>query len=162
MEFPLLARAHAAAGAEDVRTLQALDAEWEAWKAAPELRKASRQIGERRLALLAKLDPAPFVQRCREAGAPHHQLLVLALETRQAPLSVAQLTCAYQTLTGYCLAAMKLLRLGPEQCQTLLRDLLATFTTLPSTPPSPPAWFNPLLDIASLRHARSQERMFIS
>jgi urease accessory protein len=162
LELPFLARAHAAAAREDLTALAEMDEEWEAWKASAELRRASRQIGERRLALLARVDPNPFVLRCQAAGRPRHQLLVLAVETRRAPLAAAGLGLVYQTLSGYALAALKLLRLGPERAQAILRARLLAFTADPRPLPAEPAWFNPLLDVASLRHARAPERMFMS
>lgn len=163
-ELPYLSRAHAAVVAEDAATLRAMDGELDAWKLAAELRSASRKLGSRRLALVRRLAPAPFLDAYAESGAPCHHLIVCALELRGAPAETAACAFAYQTLSGYAYAAMKLMRLGQETAQALVRGALVAL--LPRLGESPAAgregWFNPLLEIASLRHARAAERLFIS
>lgn len=161
LELPLMERARAACRTGDLDALAALDREWDAWRPAEELRRASRQIGERRLALVAKLDPDPFVQTCATAKVPAHHLSVLALELRHAPPAVARAVCVYQSVSGAAFAAMKLLRMGPERGQRVIRASMTAFGACPVTD-EPAGWFNPALDIASLRHARATERMFIS
>lgn len=166
-ELPCLLRAHAAAVAGDAERLRELDVELDAWKLAAELRAASRQVGSRRLALVRKLAPSPLLDQYAESGAPCHHLIVCALELRGTPCEAAVCAFAYQTLTGYASASMKLLRLGQERAQLLVRgavsELLTQFTRRPAAAPGDRAgWFNPLLEIASMRHARAGERLFIS
>lgn len=163
-ELPFLAAAHALALQEEIDPLRALDDELDAWKIPVELRQASRQLGSRRLSLIRQLDPAPFPAAYAESGAPCHHLIVCAVELRTLPASVA--ACAYgqQTLSGYCMAAMKLMRLGQDRCQAILRrSVLALAPQIENVVPVEEAgWFNPLLEIASMRHARARERLFIS
>ncbi len=163
-ELPYLARAHAAAAGGEMEKLRAMDDELDAWKLAAELRSASRRLGSRRLALVRRLAPAPFVEAYADSGAPCHHLIICALELRGAPREVAACAFAYQTLSGYAYAAMKLMRLGQETAQMLVREALLEL--LPRIAPSPSpgreGWFNPLLEIASMRHARAAERLFIS
>lgn len=165
-ELPYLRRAHAAAAAENVEALRALDDELEAWKLAAELRAASRQIGSRRLALVRKLCPAPVLEHYAASGAPCHHLIITALELRGAPVEAAVCAFVYQTLSGYTSASLKLLRIGQEKAHTILRRVAAEvldrhFRQAPE-PDARTGWFNPLLEIASLRHARAAERLFIS
>ncbi len=165
-ELPYLRRAHAAAAAGNIELLRALDDELEAWKLAAELRTASRQIGSRRLALVRKLCPAPVVERYAASGAPCHHLIITALELRSAPVDAAVCAFVYQTLSGYTSASLKLLRIGQEKAHTILRmvvaELLDRHFGKEPDPDARTGWFNPLLEIASLRHARAAERLFIS
>jgi len=166
-DLPILARAHAAAAAGRLTDLAALDRELDAWKLAVELRQASQRMGSRRLALLRRLAPAPLLDDFAALGTPQHQSVVCALELREVPVAVAAWALAHQTLTGYVTAAVKLLRLGQERAQVILRTTLADLapsvaSAITEPAVSHPGWFNPLLEIASLRHARARERLFIS
>lgn len=166
-ELPYLTDAHAVAAEGNVEGLRAMDRELDAWKLAAELRAASRQLGSRRLALVRKLAPSPLLERYAESGAPCHHLIVCALELRDTPVEAAVCAFAYQTLSGYAYASMKLMRLGQERAQTLVKRAMAALIPRlnPETVPAGGArigWFNPLLEIASMRHARAGERLFIS
>jgi urease accessory protein len=165
-EIPYLLRAHAAAAAENLETLQAMDRELDAWKLAAETRAASRQLGSRRLALVRKLAPSAQLDHYAESGAPCHHLIVTALELRGIPPEAAACAFAYQTMSGYTSASLKLLRIGQERVQLLLRGAVTHFLTEFSSRPAAAdgriGWFNPLLEIASMRHARAGERLFIS
>jgi len=166
-DLPMLARAHAAAMAGRTADLAALDRELDAWKLAAELRQASQRMGSRRLALVRRLAPAAVLDDFAALESPQHHLVVCALELRSLPVAAAAWAFAHQAVTGYVTAAVKLLRLGQERAQAIIR------TTLVELAPSiesavtldagrQPGWFNPLLEIASLRHARARERLFIS
>ena len=165
-ELPFLRRAHAAAAMENVDAVRALDEELDAWKLAAEMRTASRQIGARRLALVRKLVPAPLLDEYAACGAPCHHLIITALELRATPAEAALCAYAYQTLSGYTSASLKLLRIGQERVQILfrgaVREWLTAFSRRPAAADGPVGWFNPLLEIASMRHARAAERLFIS
>ena len=165
-EIPFLLRAHTAATMEDAAALRAQDVEMDAWKLAGELRAASQQLGSRRLALVRKLTPSTLLDHYAESGAPCHHLIVCALELRTMPPEAAACAFAYQTMGGYTSASLKLLRIGQERVQTLLRgavcELLSGFSRRPPVAGGRVGWFNPLLEIASMRHARAAERLFIS
>ncbi len=165
-EIPLLARAHRLAGAGDLSGLRALDGELEAWKLAAELRSASRQLGSRRLALIRQLDATPLSGAYAAMEAPCHHLAVCGLELRGLPVEAAACAYAQQTVAGYATAAMKLMRLGQEKCQGMIRRTVLVLTpgleAACARPAEEAGWFNPLLEIASMRHARARERLFIS
>lgn len=165
-ELPMLAAAHAHAVCGDTERLRALDDELEAWKLSAELRQASRQIGSRRLALVGKLDPDPMITAYAESGAPCHHLIACALELRKLPVAAAACAFALQAISGYATASMKLMRLGQERCQTIVRGAIAALAPkieeAVRVPNDRAGWFNPLLEIASMRHARARERLFIS
>ena len=165
-ELPFLARAHAAAASGDLEALRAMDEELDAWKLASELRQASKQIGSRRLVMIRKLEPSPLLEDYAALGAPCHQLVVCALELRRLPVTAAACAFTHQTVSGYATAAVKLVRMGQEKCQLMIRGaMLALAPHLEGTVTVPQeriGWFNPLLEIASMRHARAHERLFIS
>lgn len=163
-ELPFLLQSHAVAS--DLVELRKKDEELEAWKLAAELRQASKQLGSRRLALVCKLDIDPLVTSYVRSGAPCHHLVACALELRHAPTAVAACAFALQSISGYAISAMKLIRLGQERCQLIIRGCMAEIhprvDALVAAPPERVGWFNPLLEIASMRHARANERLFIS
>lgn len=166
-DLPMLARAHAAAAAGNLAELAALDRELDGWKLAAELRQASQRMGSRRLALIRRLAPFPLLDEFASLGTPQHQIIVSALELRELPTAVAAWAFAHQAITGYVTAAVKLLRLGQERAQAIIRATLADLapqlaSAIKEPAVSQPGWFNPLLEIASLRHARAHERLFIS
>jgi urease accessory protein len=165
-ELPMLAAAHAHAVRGSLENLRAIDDELEAWKLSAELRQASRQIGSRRLALVGKLDPDPMLTAYADSGAPCHHLIACALELRKLPVAAAACAFALQTISGYATASMKLMRLGQERCQTIVRGAIAALAPkieeAVRVPHESAGWFNPLLEIASMRHARARERLFIS
>lgn len=165
-EVPVLAAAHRLAGRGDLVGLRALDEELEAWKLAAELRAASRQLGSRRLALTRQLEDSALCGAYAALGAPCHHLVVCGLELRTLPVEAAACAFAQQTVAGYATAAMKLMRLGQERCQGMVRrcvvELVPRVEAACRVPLETAGWFNPLLEIASMRHARAQERLFIS
>lgn len=165
-EVPVLAAAHALAGRGDLQGLRDLDEELEAWKLAAELRAASRQLGSRRLALTRQLEDSALCGAYAAMGAPCHHLVVCGLELRTLPVEAAACAYAQQTVAGYATAAMKLMRLGQERCQGMVRrcvvELVPRVEAACRVPLAEAGWFNPLLEIASMRHARAAERLFIS
>lgn len=163
-EIPMFARAHRAAVRQDLAALRGLDAELDAWRIPRETREASRRIGSQRLDLLAALDGSPFIASFRGACPRGHQLVVTAVELAAAAPRDAARSFAYQVLAGLAAASMKLIRIGQTACQRILRhtlDLLGRAVDDALAAP-PDGLFNPLLEIASLRHARSHARLFIS
>ncbi len=165
-EVPVLAAAHAMALRENLSGLRDLDEELEAWKLPAELRAASRQLGSRRLALTRQLEESPLSGAYATLGAPCHHLIVCALELRHLPVEAAACAYACQSIAGQATAAMKLMRLGQEKCQGMIRrSVVSLVPQLPAAcnmPLEQAGWFNPLLEIASMRHARAAERLFIS
>jgi urease accessory protein len=166
-ELPFLAQAHAAATAHDIAELRRLDDELDAWKLAAELRQASRQIGSRRLTLTRKLGDSTLATEYAATDAPCHHLIVCAIELKSLPAAAAACAYSQQTISGYATSAMKLVRMGQERCQLMVRGAITALAprleaAVELTPERRIGWFNPLLEIASMRHARAQERLFIS
>jgi urease accessory protein len=163
-ELPYFAEAHAAAGRSDTTRLLELDAELDAWRLPAETRDASRRIGSRRLELLRQLAPSTLVESHHAACPFSHHLIVTAIELAALPVAHAARAFAFQTISGFATASMKLMRLGQSACQAVVRRSLdrlgADLDAALSRPPD--GWFNPLLEIASLRHARADARLFIS
>ncbi|QIF01254.1 urease accessory UreF family protein [Roseimicrobium sp. ORNL1] len=166
-ELPFLAQAHAAATAHDIAELRRLDDELDAWKLAAELRQASRQIGSRRLTLTRKLEDSTLAAEYASTDAPCHHLIVCAIELKSLPVAAAACAYAQQTISGYATSAMKLVRMGQERCQLMVRGAITALApkleaAVELTPERRIGWFNPLLEIASMRHSRAHERLFIS
>lgn len=163
-ELPFFTQAHAAAGQADAPRLLELDAELDAWRLPAETRDASRRIGSRRLELLKQLTPTPLVEAHHAACPFSHHLVVTAIELSGLPPETAARAFAFQTISGFATAAMKLLRLGQTACQSIVRRTLdrAGAGIDAALGRRPDGWFNPLLEIASLRHARAYARLFIS
>ena len=171
-ELPYLRFAWEAAAAGHLAELRRIDLEISAWKLAPETRDASAQLGTRRLKALQNISQTPLLRAfdCLIASGAcrGHHLSVCGLQAAVAgvPIAAALATYLYQSLAAICAAAMKLIRIGQDACQRALREaaLLSEETVLASLEITRPnaGWFNPALEIASLRHARADERLFIS
>lgn len=163
-ELPHFAKAHAAVLQNDLATLLALDAELDAWRIPFELRDASRRIGSQRLDLLFQLNPEPLVASIREKSPRCHHLIVTALELSSLPIEQAARAFAFQNIASLTAASMKLMRIGQTAVQKIARNTLAKLGGQIDSSLSQPAdgWFNPLIEIASLRHARAHSRLFIS
>ena len=163
-DLPYFAQAHTAANASDTARLLELDTELDAWRLPAETRDASRRIGSRRLELLRQLAPSPLVEAHATACPFSHHLVVTAIELSSIPVAQAARALAFQTVSGFATASMKLLRIGQTACQSIVRRTLDRLgTEIDSTLSRPPdGWFNPLLEIASLRHAPANVRLFIS
>jgi urease accessory protein len=168
-ELPYLRFAFATPGLDE---LCAVDREIDAWKLAREARDASAQLGVRRLTALRKISNTPelaaFAEAIAGGRASGHHLVVCALQARVGgiPLEAALATYAYQSLAAICAAALKLIRIGQDGCQRTLRAALADLDAVVQrsllVPRRDAGWFNPMLEIASLRHAYADERLFIS
>jgi urease accessory protein len=168
-ELPYLRFAFAA---EDLDELCTLDREISAWKLAREAREASTQLGGRRLKALRTISDAPllaeFARAVIEQRASGHHLIVCGLQARieEMPLEAALTTYCYQSLAAICAAALKLIRIGQDASQRALRsaalEIADTVNTSLTVQRADAGWFNPLLEIAAMRHERAEERLFIS
>lgn len=163
-EIPSFVRAHTAAANRDTNELVAIDTELDAWRIPAELRDASRRIGSQRLDLLAQLDPSPLVAEYRAISPRSHHLVVTALELSGVPVGHAARAFAFQIIAGLGAASMKLIRIGQSSCQQIVRRVLIALGEKIDHSLSQPVdgWFNPLIEISSLRHARANSRLFIS
>jgi len=168
-ELPYLRFAFEAA---TLTELCAVDWEIDAWKLAKETREASVQLGVRRLKALRVISAAPvlaeFESAIREERAIGHHLVVCAVQAKagNAPLGAALAAYYYQSMAAICAASLKLIRIGQEGCQRALHSAIAEADTTIrhslAVERGNAGWFNPLLEIASMRHERADERLFIS
>jgi urease accessory protein len=143
-----------------------------ALKSAREARLAADNIGRQRVELAARLRGHPlaaeFLKRAEAEAWPFSPTLAAALEARVlgAPLEAALASIFYATIAGLLAAAMKLLRIGQNGCQTLLTEMLAlapaTMAAARVVSVEEIGWFNPWLDIAAARHEHAEARLFIS
>jgi urease accessory protein len=150
----------------------AVDQEIGAWKLARESREASAQLGGRRLKALRTISGASalaaFESAVQAGQASGHHLVVCGLQARVEgiPLQAALTTYFYQSLAAICAAAMKLIRIGQDGCQRVLRgacgEANAVVERSLGIARTRAGCFNPLLEIASMRHERADERLFIS
>ena len=168
-ELPYLRFAFVAANLDE---LCSLDREIDAWKFAKETREASAQLGGRRLKALRLISNsvclAEFGGAIRDDRARGHHLVVCALQAKVegVPLAAALAAYFYQSVAAICAAALKLIRIGQEGCQRALRAVCrqadAVLCRSLAVKREDAGWFNPMLEIASMRHERAHERLFIS
>ena len=160
-------------GEGDTTEIAALDAEVGAGKLARETREGSVTLGGRRLRALRLLFPGdPRLAALAAdvaAGTPAgHHVTVCAFGALAAgvPLRAALLAYFYGNVAGVCTAAPKLLRIGADACQRVLRtagrEAEAAVARSLGVAREDAGWFDPLLEIASVRHERAAERLFIS
>lgn len=171
-ELPYLRFACEAARDGHLAKLRRLDSEISAWKLAAETRLASTQLGTRRLKALRTICDAPLLIAydtliARGSCAGHH-LVVCGLQAGMEgiPLEAALAAYFYQSLAALGAAALKLIRIGQDGVQRTLRaantEANAVIQASLLVSREDAGWFNPLLEIASMRHERAYERLFIS
>jgi len=169
-ELPALRFAIAAAA--ETPKLHAMDREIHAWKLPAEARSASIQIGTRRIRTLCLTSQnaalLAYDELIRNKLAHGHHIIATALQAlvHSCPVEAALLSYGYQSCAGACTAALKLVRIGQEGTQ---RALTHALHLLPQTVKESfhierdgMASFSPMLEIASMRHALADERLFIS
>jgi urease accessory protein len=171
-ELPYLRFAWDAAVAGHLAELRRIDREIHAWKLAAETREASILLGTRRLKALRLINPAPLLEAFetviahREGHGHHVAVCGLQAAVEGIPLEAALHAYFYQSLAAVCGASLKLIRIGQDGCQRILREALKDAATAVggalTRSRESAGWFNPVLEIASLRHARAEERLFIS
>jgi len=169
-ELPYLRFAHECA--DDATSLHEIDREISAWKLAREVRDASITIGRRRLAALRAVNDLPRYAALADAiasgEARGHHLTVCAVQAigEGFPLDAALGAWFYQSIAGACSAALKIIRIGQDGCQRVLRAALAkadeTIAASLDVQRDDAGTFDPLLEIAAMRHEFSNERLFIS
>lgn len=172
MELPLAAHAWRRLEPPDWDKIGELCRLSSALKTAREARASSEAIGRQRAELLSRLHGHPlvagFLERAAAGGWPLSSPVAAALEVRTlgAPLEAALGSVYYSTVAGLLAAAMKLLRLGQNGCQSLLAEMSALapqiFAAAQAVPEEEIGWFNPWLDIAAARHEIADARLFIS
>lgn len=170
VDLPVLAGAHQAARSGDIATLIRLDRLAGALKATHELRDASARMGRRRLETQIAIRPTDCLLSLRQAAdsgqTPCHHVVVFAAGLTDAPLQAVRASLLHQILAEYCMAALKLFRIGQEAVHRVLAACLsesaAIFERASRVRPEDAGWFDPALDIASMRHEIADGRLFIS
>lgn len=169
-----VAVAHAlrAALSNDLERCLELDAILEAMKPAAELREASHQMGRQTLRVAAELLENPLVRRFAgivNAGAtPCHHAVVFGIAGAAQAWSArdAALAYLYGGSAAIAGAAVRLIPLGQLQGQTIIHNLAPVIVALADAAVDlgiyDMASFAPALEIASMRHARLEARLFRS
>lgn len=169
-ELPVVRFAQDAALNEDMEELTTLAACVDATKTAKELREASRATGHRRLRSLLEIAPSPILTRFARAveeGHSHsHHTVVYGIGLATLPQRALLTSWAFQSLSGVCQSAPKLLRIGQNATQRVLTSALAGMEKKASlsleVSREELGWFDPLVEIASMQHEIAYERLFIS
>ena len=135
-----------------------------------ELREASLQTGRRRLAILIRLRPTPELEALSRIAledpfAGHHAV-VWGVSCVSIPSTASLAAYYYHSVSCLCTAAPKLIRIGQEGTQRVLTACLDDAKRCVANglkiPRHEIGWFDPMLDIASMRHEIADERLFIS
>ena len=164
--------AHRAATNRTLKPCLALDQTLDAMKAASELREASRQMGRQTLRVATHLSLDPFVAKFSQAVADentsgHHAVVfgVIGGISKWSSLETAG-AYLYSTSSALVGAALRLLPLGQLAGQRILwnaRPLIASLAAETQNKNEDDMWsFVPALEIASIRHARLDARLFRS
>ncbi len=176
-ELPYLRFARASAVCRDLDVLVDLDLEYGAAKLPRETRESSARVGTQRLRTLLRVMPgneatgntAARFQGLIEAGkTPGHAAVVCGIQAAwlDVPVDAACAAYFYGSVSGYCSAALKLIRIGQEGCQSVLADVMTLAAPVvrasASVPREDAGWCDPAWEIAAARHERAFARLFIS
>ena len=170
VDFPVLLGTHQAVLSQDPEMLRTWDDLAVASRGSREAREALLAIGSQKRTLLIHLYPdlGPKLDALLPDGAPRS---LPALDGVCAALfdlepEDALTAHAYQALSAVLAASLKLMRIGQQTTQVLLRknlDLVPEWIkTARSVAPGQVGWFNPLLDLCEARHETAWTRIFIS
>lgn len=170
VDLPVVREARSAAIGGDSQGLLAIDSLAGALKIPRELRTASLQTGRRRLAILIRLRPTRELeilsQMTRNDPLACHHAVVWGVSCASIPLHATLAAYYYHSVSCLCTAAPKVIRIGQEGIQrvltTCLNDAEHCVEEALTIPRNQIGWFDPILDIASMRHEIAEERLFIS
>jgi urease accessory protein len=161
-----------AANTEDLARCIALDETLEAMKTVSELRDASRQMGRQTLRVANHLLGYPLLASFGEAVAneitPSHHPVVLGIIGGMIDWPPKEMAAAYLYSTSAALvgAALRLMPLGQLAGQRILRNitpLIAKLAAEVQDKTQDDMWtFAPALEIAGMRHAMLDARLFRS
>jgi urease accessory protein len=161
---------HAADGNLD--EVLALDAQVDAMKIVPEYRAASVQMGRQTLRVATGLDDDPLLAALAHAvdanGTPGHHPVTFGAALGRAGVDTEEAATAYLYSTAALLvgAGLRLVSLGQVDGQRVLaamRPRIARLAARASTATADDMWsFNPGLELAGLRHATLDRRLFRS
>jgi urease accessory protein len=160
------------AAAEDLPAWYSLDARLDAMKTVPEFRSASRQMGRQTARVAAALGDdrllASIVTAIDDGLAPGHHAAVFGAAAGRLGASAEAAAAAYLYSTAALLvgAGLRLVRLGQLDAQRVLaaaRPRIARLAAAAARVGVDDMWtFTPALELAGLRHARLEMRLFRS
>jgi urease accessory protein len=160
------------ANARDLPGWVSLDARLEAMKVVPEGRAASRQMGRQTLRVAAATSDDAFVAELARAvddglAAGHHAtVLGAALGRAGAGPHDAAAALLYSTAALLVGAGLRLIALGQLEGQrvlTAMRPRIARLAAAAAAAAPDDMWsFNPGLELAGIRHAALEARLFRS
>jgi urease accessory protein len=161
-----------ATSAEDLDACIELDMELDAIKSAAEPREASRQLGRQTLRIAATLIKDKILSeyaRTVDAGAaPGHHAVVFGIIGSSCgwPAQVTAAALLYASAVGIVGAATRLVPLGQTQAQRLINEaspIIARLAEEAAKAIKEEAFaFAPALEIAAVRHAQLEARLFKS
>lgn len=160
------------AAAGDVAGWVALDERLEAMKVVPETRAASRQMGRQTLRVATAVSADAFIaalaRSVEDELAPGHHAAVFGAALGRAGASAGIVAAAYLHSTAALLvgAGLRLMALGQLDGQRVLtaqRPRIARLAASAAATTVDDMWsFNPGLELAGLRHATLDARLFRS
>jgi urease accessory protein len=159
--------------AGDLRGLLELDGRLDAMKPVPETRAASRQMGRQTLRVALELGAAPavsgFARAVNEGTAAGHHAVAFgaALSGEAATGEVVATAYLYATAAMLVGAGVRLLAIGQLEGQRVLASMRPRIVRLAAAAArardAEDLWsFTPALDIAGVRHAALDARLFRS
>ena len=150
----------------------ALDARLDAMKTVPEFRAASRQMGRQALRVAAGLGDDPFLGRLARAvdddrAAAHHATVFGAAVGRGGAeperAAAAYLYSSAALLVGAGLRLIALGQLDGQRVLAAMRGRIERLAAAAATATVDDLWsFNPALELAGIRHAALDMRLFRS
>ena len=167
-----VAAAVGAAAHADLAEAFRIDEALDALKPAAELRDASRQMGRQTLRVAQRLAPGSAAARLFAAvergSTPGHHALAFGFTAAAAGAAPHEAAAAflYSTAAAVTGAALRLLPMGQLEAQGILAALRPTLARLAACAAARPladaCAFTPALEIAAMRHARLDARLFRS
>jgi urease accessory protein len=149
-----------------------LDARLDAMKTVPEFRTASRQMGRQALRIAAGLGDDPFlaylVRDVHDGRAPAHHATVFGAAVGRGGADPERAAAAYLYASAALLvgAGLRLIALGQLDGQRVLaamRGRIERLAAAAATATVDDLWsFNPAIEIAGIRHAALDMRLFRS
>ncbi len=172
IELPAVWHAWHEATAGDTDGLVELDTLLDTLKPVPVHRLASTRIGRRFLESAAPLVPAEMIAAYRElvtdGSASGHHGVTFGIVTAAAGIPVIDALTSFgsMSLSGYVAAAVRLGMIGQTAAQSIIRELhpvlVVACTAAPDLDLDDLGGYNPLIDLAGLRHAAITNRLFTS
>jgi urease accessory protein len=157
---------------EDDEEWIALDARLDAMKAVPEFRAASRQMGRQTLRIAAGVGFDPFLARLAravdESRAAAHHATVFGAAVGRGGVDPERAAAAYLYATAALLvgAALRLVALGQldgQRVLTAMRGRIERLAAAAARATADDLWsFSPAIEIAGIRHAALDMRLFRS